>query len=114
MDNLKINFADAVLAQTPVEKTTPGANAEQTQKEKFAKDFESILIGKLLDEMKNTIGEWGMEQDSSTKQMQGLFWMNLSQDLGSKGGLGMWKDIYQSLDDNDSQPTTTPLLDDTL
>ncbi len=109
-----MTFADAVLAQTPMEKTAPGANAEQTQKEKFAKDFESILINKLLDEMKNTIGDWGMEQDSSTKQMQGLFWMNLSQDLGSKGGLGMWKDIYQSLDHNNNQPATTQLLDDTL
>jgi Rod binding domain-containing protein len=61
------------------------------------KDFESVLITKLLDAMKNTIGDWGMERDGASEQMQGIFWLYLARGLADTGGFGMWKDIYQSL-----------------
>lgn len=61
------------------------------------KDFESVLITKLLDAMKNTIGDWGLERDSASEQMQGVFWLYLARGIADAGGFGMWKDIYQSL-----------------
>jgi len=61
------------------------------------KDFESVLITKLLDAMKNTIGDWGMERDGASEQMQGIFWLYLARGIADTGGFGMWKDIYQSL-----------------
>jgi Rod binding domain-containing protein len=67
------------------------------QKERIAKDFESVLIGKLLDEMKDTIGEWGFEKDGASRQVQGMFWLYLSQELANSGGFGLWKDIYDFL-----------------
>jgi Rod binding domain-containing protein len=61
------------------------------------KDFESVLITKLLDAMKSTIGDWGMERDGASEQMQGIFWLYLGRGIADAGGFGMWKDIYQSL-----------------
>lgn len=113
MDIAKLTDSPSVLTSA-VEKNIPTKTADQTQKEKFAKEFESVLIGKLLDEMKNTIGQWGFEQDGAAQQVQGLFWMNLSQDLGQKGGMGIWKDIYQSLEGPADQLLTNDTMDESL
>ena len=72
-----------------------GASTEE--KTKIAKDFESVLINKLLDEMKNSIGDWGFEKDGATSQVQGIFWLYLAREVGNSGGVGLWKDIYQFL-----------------
>ena len=71
-------------------------NAPDEQKEKIAKDFESLLIGKLLDEMSNTIGEWD-EESPAFGQIKGIFNLYLAQHIGSNGGFGLWKQIYESL-----------------
>jgi Rod binding domain-containing protein len=73
-----------------------GGTSDQ-QKKQVAKDFESILIKKLLDEMKSTIGDWGFERDGASEQVQGLFWMYLSRHLADNGGLGLCKDMYRFL-----------------
>jgi len=70
--------------------------AEQTKKQ-IAKDFESILISKLLDEVKNSLGHWGFDQDGASQQVQGLFWLYLARDIANKGGFGLWKDLYESM-----------------
>ncbi|MHC4155610.1 MAG: hypothetical protein ACYST6_11910 [Planctomycetota bacterium] len=41
----------------------------QAKKKQVAKDFESVFISKLLDEMKNTIGDWGFERDGASQQI---------------------------------------------
>ena len=74
------------------------SNIEKTQ---AAKDFESVLLGRLLDEMKNSIGDWGFEQSSTANQIQGTFWMFLARHLADSGGIGIWKDIYKSLPDSE-------------
>ena len=71
--------------------------ASKEEKTKIAKDFESVLINKLLDEMKNTVGDWGFEKDGGASQVQGIFWLYLAREVGSSGGVGLWKDIYQFL-----------------
>ena len=109
MDAIDFNLTSALSPSAPA---SPRPDAAQAQKEQFARDFESILIGKLLDEMKNTIGQWGFEEDGAAQQIQGLFWMNLSQDLGQQGGLGIWQDIYQSLDTTTDPATAS--MDDLL
>ena len=60
-----------------------------------AKDFESVLLDKLLNEMKNTIPDSGLTGDGVTKQIQGIFWSYLARDIADKGGLGLWKELYQ-------------------
>ena len=110
MDQINLTLTNSVLPDTS-KKTD---DLSHTQKEQFAKDFESVFIEKLLDEMKNTIGDWGFEQDGASKQVQGLFWMNLARDVSKNGGLGMWKDIYQSLDQAETKSNDTKLLDNEL
>jgi Rod binding domain-containing protein len=80
------------------------SKATQQKTEKFCKDFESVFITRLLDEMKETIGDWGGEQDGAAKQTQGLFWMYLAQDMGDKGGFGLWKQMYNQLAGDKSLP----------
>lgn len=72
-------------------------NAGNKKKMKVAKDFESILVGQLMNQMKETVGESGLLQDGSSKQIQDMFWDFLAKDVGSNGGFGLWKNIYQSM-----------------
>jgi Rod binding domain-containing protein len=89
-------------------------DASDAQKIKFAKDFEAIFIGKLLDEMKKTVVNWDDERDSASKQMDGIFWMHLADELGGKGGLGLWNDIYKSLNTTENENTEAVSLDESL
>ncbi len=66
--------------------------------EQAAKDFESVLLNKLLDGMKETVGDGGLFNSPIGKQVQGLFYYYLAQDIASKGGFGLWKDIQRSLE----------------
>ncbi len=72
-------------------------SAPDEQKKKLARDFESLLAGKLLDEMGNTVGDWGEEDDQAFGQIKGIFNLYLSQYVGGNGGLGLWREIYESL-----------------
>jgi hypothetical protein len=69
------------------------------QKQQAAKDFESVLLTKLFDQVQESIGGWGGldEEDGAASQVHGLFWLYLARDVADKGGLGLWKDIYQHL-----------------
>lgn len=106
-DSLNLTLTNPVLPQ----QAGKSDSAPQAKKERFAKDFESIFMEKLLDEMKNTIGNWGFEPDAASKQIQGLFWLYLARDTANNGGLGMWKDIYQSLGEAENKTPDTKAMD---
>ena len=89
-----------------------GDEVSDNKKVQLAKDFESVLLTKLFNEMKNTIGDWGFEQDGASKQVQGMFWLYLARDVADKGGFGLWKDIYRFFNDQDKTNTQTQLLDE--
>jgi Rod binding domain-containing protein len=99
MDSAKLILTEPVSPPVPLEHLRkPGLkNLSEEKKKQIAKDFESILINKMLDEMKNTIGSWGFEKDGPSEQVQGIFWLYLARDIGNNGGIGLWKDIYQFL-----------------
>ena len=69
------------------------AARETRQLEKSAKDFEAVLLNKVLEEMDRSIPRSGLLDSGVTRQIQSLFWHYLSQDMADKGGLGLWKDI---------------------
>lgn len=73
----------------------------EAKKKQAAKDFESVLLTKLLDVMKGTIGDWGFDKDGASQQVQGLFCLYLARDIANQGGFGLWADIYESLGDAD-------------
>lgn len=70
---------------------------EEERKVASAKDFESLLVGKLVDSMKETIGSSGLLEDEGSEQVQAMFWMHLSSNITQQGGTGLWKDIYKSV-----------------
>ncbi len=78
-----------------------------------AQGFESILLTRLLNEMKETIGEWGMEKDNSTQQIQGLFWMQLAEKLANDGGIGLGRQMLASFQ-SPPKSNPNPELDTTL
>jgi len=128
MDADKLPFFGAVSMPTPLEqldrntlrqtaetaKSSPSKKIKQQKYERVAKDFESVLLTKLLDEMKNTVGDWGFEADGASKQLQGMFWLYLARDVANKGGFGLWKDIYNHLTAADAENDAGESLDRTL
>jgi len=74
-------------------KTTGTSDAAKI---KATKDFESILIHRLLDQMSKTT-RLDEPQSGTGQQIHGLFWLYLAKHLADNGGLGFWKDIYQSV-----------------
>jgi flagellar protein FlgJ len=101
--------ADA-LAEAAV-RSTGGDKAQSA--EQAAKDFESILLQRLLDSMKRTIPESGLLPGGITEQMNDIFWMYLSQELGRQGGLGLWKQLaarFQAAAEPDA-PGEAPTLE---
>jgi Rod binding domain-containing protein len=114
MDSAGLILTEAVsqpIALEKVEKTDAPSEAAKMQ---AARDFESVFIAKLLDEMKNTIGEWGLAKDAASRQLEGIFWLYLARDVADNGGLGMAKDIYRFLTDSENNSPPTELLDESL
>ena len=104
------------------EPVTPPAKLEHLDKSKFhdttdekkkqiAKDFESVLLNKLFDQMSKSVGNWGFEKDGASEQIQGIFWLYLARDIANNGGMGLWKDIYKSLTDPNHINTAGKSLD---
>ena len=114
MDSIKLILNQPVSPPTTLEGVDQIDHLSEEKKKQIAKDFESVLLGKLLDEMKDTIGDWGFEEDGASKQVQGIFWLYLARDLADKGGVGLWKDIYQSLTNPNQLNTTTELPDNKI
>ena len=95
---------DAVLLRMQSLKGQAGQTislSEDEKKKQVARDFESVLIGKLLDQVESSIGSLGFEEDPDLVggQIKGIFWMYLAREIGDKGGFGLWKDVYQFLSD---------------
>lgn len=71
--------------------------ADNKKKMRVAKEFETILVGQLMNQMKETIGESDFLEDGSSKQIKDMFWSFLSDDIGKNGGFGLWENIYKSM-----------------
>jgi len=113
MNSTKLILTEPVPPPAPLEHLQKsGLNDLSDEKKKqIAKDFESVLLNKMLDQMKNTIGNWGFEKDGPSEQVQGIFWMYLARDMANNGGMGLWKDIYQFLTNADKANTAGKSLD---
>jgi len=107
VDPVNLIFTGPALTPSRVE-TLSGAELRTADaKEKFAKDFESIFINKLLDVMQSSIGDWGLEKDGASEQITSLFSTYLARHAADNGGLGLWKEIYSFLNEaNNPNPKT--------
>ena len=64
---------------------------------KAAKDFESVLVHRLLEEMRKTVPDSELLDSSGSDQMMSMFYTYLAQDVAQHGGLGLWKQVYQQM-----------------
>ena len=82
--------------------STSGATAKSPRAgqrtEQAAKDFEAVLLNKLLEEMDRTIDRSGLLDSGASRQVQSLFWHYLSQEVADQGGLGLWKQLHRQLE----------------
>ena len=97
---VSVPLREAVDAREETRETSSASSSAEhvdEQKMQLARDFESVLLTKLFDQVQESIGSWGSEEeDGASKQVHGLFWLYLARDVADKGGFGLWKDIYQS------------------
>ena len=70
---------------------------DRERAEKLAKDFESLLLQKLMDSMRRTVDECGLLGDGTTQQIKSIFWSYLAEEVAGSGGVGLWKDIYRNV-----------------
>ena len=75
-----------------------GKTSGSDQLQEAAKSFESVFLHKLMEEMSRTIPDSGFLTSGISKQVQGIFWLYLSQDVAAKGGIWLWKNIQQSME----------------
>jgi Rod binding domain-containing protein len=121
MDSTNLILTEPVSQPIPLEHSGRTPFTEQTgkwqtgnietlsedKKIQAAKDFESVLLNKLLEGMGDTIGEWGLNKDGVSKQVHGIFWLYLSRHIANNGGFGLWKDIYQAMTNSAQTKATT-------
>jgi Rod binding domain-containing protein len=113
MDSTKLILTEPVSPPTMLENLEKSRlkSISDEKKKQVAKDFESVLLDKLLTEMKNSVVDWGLEKDAASKQTQGIFWLYLGRDIANNGGLGLWKDIYQYLSHSEQTNTVKQSVD---
>jgi Rod binding domain-containing protein len=89
------------------------ATAKKT--EQAAKDFESVLLTKVLEGMENTVSQFSAEdKEAGSEQVKGLFTLFLARDMADKGGLGLWKDLNTFFKDMQKTNNTSQAVDEKL
>jgi len=73
-----------------------------------ARGFEAVLLYRLMEAMQRTVPDSGLLSSPVARQMEGLFWFYLSQEVARRGGLGLWKDLARSLGLQADGPQPTP------
>ena len=71
------------------------AQADGEKIKKFAQEFESVFISNLLDQMSASVDSLNEDKDGAAKQIDGIFRMQLAQNLSENGSLGLSKSIEQ-------------------
>ncbi|MCU0914471.1 MAG: hypothetical protein MUC88_07920 [Planctomycetes bacterium] len=94
---------------------SPAVDRPDEKRQQVARDFESVLLTKLFDEVQQSLGEWELDDEDGTgQQVQGLFWFYLARDAADKGGFGLWKDIHQHLQQMDRTSDPAAILNEEL
>ncbi|MDH7598955.1 MAG: hypothetical protein QHH07_04875 [Sedimentisphaerales bacterium] len=88
--------------------------AELAKRQEVAKQFESILMMRLLSQIGNTIGCFDDEDDLAGQQIQGLFWLQMADYVGRNGGIGLWTQILQQINQVDTARAVDSILDEAL
>jgi len=107
---------DTATRSTNLATVTPEAVADMSdlKKQELAKDFESLILTRLFEEVKESISASSFDEDAGSEQIHGMFWSFLAEDVAHKGGFGLWQDFYQHFKEMDGSGTTGTLMDKEL
>ena len=94
--------------------SSDATSATDKKTEQAAKDFESVLLTKVLEGMENTVNQFSTEEEAGSEQVKGLFTLFLARDMADKGGLGLWKDLNAFFKDMQKTNTTSQSVDEKL
>ncbi len=125
MDGTAVTFIPSAMPPMPLNALNESLSADEiarlqfgqtnavseTKKQQVAKDFESVLITNLLNDVENAIGKWGFDEEEVSTQIKGIFSLFLGRALAAEGGFGFWKDIYQFLDGTNQTNSNSALVD---
>jgi Rod binding domain-containing protein len=101
-------------AQEAVDEASPVDRSDE-QLQQVARDFESVLLTKLFDQVQQAMGDLGLEEeDTAAKQVHGMFWYYLAKDGADKGGIGMWREIYERFQEMGGAPRAGTTIDEGL
>lgn len=76
---------------------TVGNRTDAAEIEKAAKQFESVLVTRMIEAMRSTIEESGLLESPGGQQMQDLFWHQLGEQVGQSGSIGVWKQLARQI-----------------
>jgi Rod binding domain-containing protein len=79
-----------------------------------ARDFESVLLNQLMQEMSRTIPESGLVDSGTSKQIQSMFWSFLAEEVADNGGMGLWRDIQKYVTDPQQANPPKPTVEQEL
>lgn len=117
MSDMSIPSMNASDGANPLQQMLTGrAKALQAQSQdaahldEAAKGFESVLLNILMNEMQNTIPESDFLSDGTSRQVQGMFWQFLSEEMSNQGGIGLAKQFreqFARMADPQPEPPST-------
>jgi Rod binding domain-containing protein len=83
--------------------------------ERTAKEFESLLVTRMISAMRESVPDSGLTEDAASGQMKDMFWHFMGEEIGSTGGLGVWKQVLRQIqesegliDNNATNPEISP------
>jgi Rod binding domain-containing protein len=104
-----------LMAKADSVQSSGATSATDKRTEQAAKDFESVLLTKVLEGMENTVSQFSSEdKEAGSEQVKGLFTLFLARDMADKGGLGLWKDLNVFFKDMQKTNTTSQSVDEKL
>jgi Rod binding domain-containing protein len=109
--------ADAGLTSLPLENGAAAqrllrADRRDTAKVlQAARDFESVLLHRLFEEMRRTIPKADLLDSGTSDQIEGLFWMYLAQHVADQGGIGLGKALAEQMARTSSAAEAAPNLE---
>ncbi len=116
--SVSLRFRQATQAVSDIQTgngETVSVQHRDEQEKQIGKDFESVLLTKVFEQVQASIDDSGFDdEDGGAQQVRGLFWLYLARDVADKGGFGLWKDIYQHIKQMEGAGASTGLIDEEL
>lgn len=109
MDINKLSSNELINQADKLKNVKNPEHLNETEKQKAAKKFESVLLEKMLDSMQKTVTDWDGDKSPASRQINSLFTTYLARDMADKGGLGLWKDICRFYGDRQNQNNNNSL-----